>query len=1505
MTAVTPSVPRTFDHGGKNAVVLTTTWQCRGTQATRDMSSSWFVSGTADALDAVRRPAAAAQKSPLGWVRVRDDVDPSELQVVLVPASGANLTSKTSVMLVALTSAGASLSLDAVGRFDPLHQDFQKWYRVWLSATAEFDLAVHTGPFYVFAVPRAAGSDSAEKVFSLGVTLIDALAINALNPTHGSGTSPVWYYYPNFASEPYRPGFAAQKKLGTITLVGTANEAEILLEEEDGTDIADAALVVVRDNNKLDLYQDTSFEDADFCQRLVVDGVNQKDINVSVRSLGLQTSTTVTIISVANPDPVLTTIVGDVVVFPDVDGVDQDGIIRVASFVYDEAQFGGSVTWPGAPTGASIVSVADVHTIKYTATGFADVSLDLGGITITENHRAFTPFAAVDAFDFTVYIPMTDPYVSVTAQPTGTTLTVGTHSNIVVTTETRLRSLSWSFEGVNAADAGPVTYSYQVTPVYSGLTSDFAVDKYADLTAASGDLVTHTGAYTATLTANAFADALGSLPALPESWSANGITHFAVLEVQLKARSVLADAEFTTTVKVAVFKDLQTQDAALVANTTSWESASISFGSFVRGGAVLQPSDYTVTEPSDVDHFRDADFDTAVQPYETPGVGVQTFAVTVEDLAGNTATPSLTFTWWARVAITGVTFRNVVQGTFGNAITGALGAALENGSVIAARVTDVGVVQVIVTVSGGYPGEDIAVTASVSNIEPFHATGTYAYRQEGSSVGVNDAAVTEPTGDSGGASVTLSGRFSVSGLVFAAGVGTYASAVMKFVASCGVSGTDGFYSTDSRENVSLVVFRDLVNPADVRGLQTGTYSTVYNYPASFTVGNTIISLEEYVSGGLALDLEDLSLSLTGTSAYSIDGEGDIVVAEISDDPNAVTITVEVAEGFPGNASVSGSFTIDRYLQDGFVALPDYDVTKAIGLLPQAATSDNDQKLEAVATDDGIKWTVAHVTFLTSTLTASVVYGDGDEEVVPYVTTEVRSSGATANVEILLTADALETSFATETRPLALKLVASGGEQLVEGEWVLTQSGVSRIGTAGETLGPDEVSERLIDLFNGSAFVSLLNGGGVQVQDVSAPLTLINYSSSSSLPTGTLDLYTSDNALFSTYAKSRVFAFSSGDAGILSFGGAAVGQYFVGLVPAESVSGLTTGNLGDRLTDDVVFVGIRGGDRYEFSSFVAERSTVGGAVVLRYYDGTTVRTIDKVQALVAPNTVATAATYKLVVLHVNGTLSLTDLSVTSVDEATSYLTQTGAMTAGQHGSSIIATVPQQPLVQHLQRYIVTVEANPTAEVFAANLLRRYTTNLTYQWPDTFRLDLNLSASGGSIQDDAGGAFLVYSLQARPIRDGPSGQWFIVQQSIDTAASSSDIVSLLQGAWPERDVAIGESGMIVPWSSTYALEYRLMCQNYAAYHDGSKAMVSLGTYAVTSHRSDLCNAQYYDYQVPGSSAVIRSTQCDSGGSPIAVESRYLSWETSVAANETMAPGFTVLSDVSVDPIYFIQD
>jgi hypothetical protein len=1429
-------------------------------------------------------------------VRLQDGITAASLQLVLVPAAGAGSTTKTAVMAAELGSEGATLTLDAVGRFDPLWVAGQRWHRVWLSATDLFAVGAHVGPFYVFAVPRSEdGPDTAEKVFSTGVTLIDALAIHALNPTGGSDTSDVWYFYPNFASEPARPGFAAQKKLGTITLLGSANEAEILLEEEDGTSIADAALVVVRDSNMLDLYQDTSYVGAAFCQRVVEDGVNQKDINVSVRSLGLQTSTTVTIISVANPEPELTTIVapGAVLVRPD------SGVISVASFVYDESDFGGSVTWPGAPGGASIDSVDGVHTIKYTATGYADVSLDLGGITITENHRAFTPFAAVNDIDFTVYSPMTD--VSVTAQPTTPTLNVGTtFPDIVVTTETGLRGLSWSFEGVNAADAGPVTYSYQVTPVDSNFSTAFAVDKYADLTAASGDLGTHTGAHTATLSGDTFDNALGSLPALPESWSADGVTHFAVLQVQVKARSVLTDAEFTSDVYVAVFKDLQTQDAALVANTTSWESASISFGSFVRGGAVLALGDYDVTEPSDVDHFRDADFDTAVKPFETPDVGVQTFAVTVEDLAGNTATPLLTFTWWADVAITEVTFTGVSGPYYGG--SSALATALAEGSANSCRESEVGSVVVTVAVSGGYPGQNIAVRALVSDNVPFNATGTYARRQTGSLVGVNDAAVTEPTGASGGASVTLSGRFSVSGLVFAHGISAYASAVIKFEASCGASGVDDFYSADSQENVSLVVFRDLVNPADVRGLQTGTYSTVYNHPASFTVGSTVISLEEYVSGGLALDLEDLSLSLTGTSAYSIDDEGDIVVAEISEDPDAVTITVRVAEGFPGAASVSGSFTIDRYLVDGLAALPvGYDASKAIGLLPQSATSADVQKLEAVETEDGLKWTVSGVTFLSGTLTAAVVYGDGDEEEVPYVTTEVRSSGATADVDILLTTDALEASFATETRPLALKLGVASGEQLAAGEWVLTEPGVSHLGAEGEYLSPGNATALLLTLFNGSAFVSLFNGGGVQVQDVSAPLTLINYSSSSSLPAGTLDLYTSDSTLFGTYAKSRVFAYSSGDAGILSFGGAAVGQYFVGLVPAVSVSGLSTDNLASRATNDVAFVGIRGGDRYEFSSFVAERSTVGGAVVLRYYDGTTVQTIDKVEALVAPDTVETAATYKLVVLHVNGTLSLTDLSVTSVDEATSYLTQTGAMTAGQDGSSIIATVPKQPLVQHLQRYIVTVEANPTAEVFAANLLRRYTTDLSNQWPDGFRLDLDLSASGGSIQDDAGGAFLVYSLQARATRNDASAGWFIVQQSIDEAVSSSDILTVLQGIWPERDVAIGESGMIVPWSSTYALEYRLMCQNYAAHHDGNKPLVSLGTYAVTDHRNDLCNAQYYDYQVPELPDVHRSTLTDAGGSPVAVASQTLTWDRYVA-NGTMAVGFTVFTDARISPMYF---
>ena len=1459
------------------------------------MSSSWFVSGTADALDAVRRPSEAAQKSPVGWVRVQDDMDPSELQVVLVPASGRDLSSKTSVMGLALASAGATLSLDAVGRHDPLYALGQKWHRVWLSASNSFDVGQHTGPFYVFAVRRDdTGPDYAEKVFDTGITLIDALAINALNPSKGTDESDVWYYYPNYESEDHADGNSAHKKLGTITLVGTANEAEILLEEEDGTRIADAALVVVRENNKLDLYQDTSFPGADFCQRSVEDGVNQKDINVSVRSLGLQTSTTVTIIAVANPEPALTTIAGDVEVRP------ESGVVNVASFRYDVTQFGGSVSWPEAPEGASIDSDGDLHTIQYTASGYAVVTLDLSDITITENYRTFTPFAHAAPIEFTVYIPMTG--VTVTSEPTGTTLTVGIFSDTLVTTEAGLASLSWSFEGVDAANAGAITYSFEVIPVSSNLSSTFAVDKYADLTAASGFLGTYVGEHTATLSGDAFAEALGSLPAFPDAWSTDGVTHFAVLQVQVKAESVLAAVDFTSSVYVVVFKDLATQDTALVANVTDWESASISFGSFVRGGVVLQLSDYDASVVL-VPHFQSADFLTSVQPYESPGVGEQEFLVTVRDSANNIASPTLTFTWWANVAITGVTFTNVSGLGYGG--SSALATALADGSAKACRVSDVGSVVVTVAVSGGYPGQDIVVRASVSNNEPFSASGTYAYRQERSSVGVDDAAVTEPTGASGGASVTLSERFSVSGLYFLAGVGTYASAVIKFEASCGASGVDGFYSADSQENVSLVVFRDLVNPAEVRGLETGTYSTVYNHPASFTVNSTIISINEYLSGGLALDLADLSRSLSGTSAYNIDG-GPIWVAEVSDDPNPVSITVTVSENFPGGASQAGSFTIDRYLQDGFVALPDYDVTKAIGLLPQAATSGDVQKLVAVETVTGITWTVTDVTFLTSTLTAAVVYGDGAEEEVPYVSTAVRASGATADVDILITTDALRTSFATETRPLALKLVTSGGEQAVEGEWVLTEPGVSRIGAAGETLGPDAVTVRLIDLFNGSAFVSLNNGGGVQVQDKSAPLTLINYSSSSSLPDGTLDLYTADSALFSTYGKSRVFAYSSGYAGILSFGGAAVGQYFVGLVAAGDVSGLTAGNLASRATTALAFVGTRGGDHYTFSSFVAERSTVGGGAVLRYYDGTSVQTIDKIDALVAPSTVETAATYKLVVLHVNGTLSLTDLTVSSVDEATSYLTQVGAMTAGQHASSIIGSVPQQPSVQHLQRYIVTVQANPTAEVYAANLLRRYTEDdLDTQWPDAFRLDLDLSGSGGSIQDDAGGAFLVYSLQARPIRYGSGTGWFIVDQSIDEAVSSSDIVSLLQGAWPEREVSRRvEDNMIMPWTSEYALEYRLMCQNYAAYHNGGKAMVSLGSYAVTAHRGNLCNAQYYDYQVPGRTDVVRSTLKDSGGRPIVVvESRSLTWDTYVA-DGPMAPGFTVFSDVSISPMYFVS-
>jgi hypothetical protein len=703
-----------------------------------------------------------------------------------------------------------------------------------------------------------------------------------------------------------------------------------------------------------------------------------------------------------------------------------------------------------------------------------------------------------------------------------------------------------------------------------------------------------------------------------------------------------------------------------------------------------------------------------------------------------------------------------------------------------------------------------------------------------------------------------------------------------------------------------------VTPALVRGQETGTHSTVYNHPASFQVGDRIISFVHFVSGGLAFDTQNLSLSSTGSSAYAV-VDGAVKVATVSSAQEPETIIVTVAERVPDPVSLAGTFTIDRYLVNGLAGLPNYtsgETIGPIGLLPQAATSDNARKLVAVETEDGIKWTVSNVVVSSGTLAqAVVVYGDDDGGQVGYMSTEIHSSGGTADVDILIATAALQASLATETRPLALRLGVTTEEQGVEGEWVLTAPGVSRIGATGETASTGDEAALLVTLFNGTAFVTLYNDdgeGGAQVQDVSSPLTLVNYSTTTTLPDGTLDLYTSSSSLFSTDPTARVLAYNSGSVGILGFTGAAKGQYFVGVVTAADLSGLAVDNLRTRAANAtaVTFVGSSGGTRFTFRSFVAERSTVGGEVVLRFFDGTTVQTIDKVEALVAPEAVETAATYRLVVLHVNGTLSLDDLSVTSVDVATSYLTQTGAMTEGGDASAIIATVPKQASLLPLQRFVVTVQANPTAEVFAADLLRRYTADdLTTQWPDAFRLDLDLEGSGGSIQDDAGGETLVYVLLARPTRNGSSGGWFIVRQSVEDAVSTDDIVEMLQGVWPERDVALAENSMILPWDSTKALEYRLLCQNHAAFRTNNRPLVSLGTYAVGSHRTNLCNAQFYDYQVPGSTDVTRSTLPDSGGAPVIVNSQYRLWN-SVVPDGSLQLGFTPLTGVSASPIYFVD-
>jgi len=339
--------------------------------------------------------------SAIGWVRMAADyVGTKNFVFKAVPNTSA--PEVATVTDVTAASVGeVEVRADRVGLRDPLYLDDGSVRRLWIAVDEEYTLP-ESHKFYVYA--WRSGDANAEQVFN-DIIINDSLSVNGILTNVGNTpTDSTHVYYPNYVSEPKDSAVPYGVLLGTINLFGgNASAYTVLIEEEDGTGIVDAAYSVSSEGG-VKIYQDVTDVGARAAgPAFTGPNAKTKTLQVNISDRGLETWATMHLIALSNP--VFTVEVsGESILNRATLGEDVLlGTFSNQRVVTDAGTFGD------IPANLEIRRVNTADYEVYYVGGEAlprTVTLDLTGVTFTENGRVFYPFSDLEPQTLTLSAPL-------------------------------------------------------------------------------------------------------------------------------------------------------------------------------------------------------------------------------------------------------------------------------------------------------------------------------------------------------------------------------------------------------------------------------------------------------------------------------------------------------------------------------------------------------------------------------------------------------------------------------------------------------------------------------------------------------------------------------------------------------------------------------------------------------------------------------------------------------------------------------------------------------------------------------------------------------------------------------------------------------------------------------------------------------------------------------------------------------------------------------------------
>ena len=1372
----------------------------------------------------ISRPA-EGKSAHIGWVRMAGGVDLSELTFAMVRPKDPSAPDTIAEYLNGAVT-GVGVRADVVGVRDAVWEDGVQTIRLWLTVTSAASLTDIRVPFSVFAY---ANDSSEHGIVFASVVITDSMTLHAYRPAIGEFDEDDFaILYPNHDNLVYA-GDATQLKLASIELTsgsGAATNYDIVIEEIDGSSIPDAAFAVVPEADPLfiDILQYVSGDlGTAFFAGLgsSLTGPHVKSYNVSVSNQVIGDIAPFHIAFLSNPVFVVTP---DASTYHSTNDVDPY-VVTLGTFELDRTA-DETAEFASLPGGLTIVAPVSgtTYTLTQNITSFGSYTVDITGILYVENGRSFTPFSGfTDGFSGIVAQPLDLNDVDypgddrVYVYPTVDAVTVDRGVMVIM--------------GIAFTGGDPGSISMTVTSTDGNapeVTAHLAeggafFDLYTPGPVGGEYDAAHYGNFTYTIT---LTDGGGD-----EQTTTLVVRVLSTPTFVLQPHNQLIIRDIGDAVVVATFVDDRTEQAFvdieddnLPANVTieNDESTTRLLVFTVQSAPSQTSIDMSAYEY--IEHGRTF----------TPFAEAESFSVTI---TSQVSAPTLEFEGEA-------TTHDPTE------------------SITTLNIHESAIASFYMTFSftGGLPGD--VITATLVRDDTYSPdASSYAVRDQSVSLvppaipntaevgAVDDGTFIATFSSSVGTEITLSLSDAIP--VPAAGTTNYVTS--KYVLRL----TGGSLGEDSVNSEAFVVnvFTDLLAPARVLYLAanepdpgvSGDVTTTINFPASAILNSVILQRDQYVAGGIAFAVTDLTIStsIAATNFVVDDTTKNIIVSsQQSDIPDSETIAVAI--GDLGSQQIGETFTLDRYLVDGTISTGYTD--DSVVLIPQTLAIDSDieraedkgkgraflERTEVVEGDTYQVFRLTGITFSVGTFSASIAVG-GVANANFFVDLDAVEDGSGDVLVYVAEGSALFSQASAITLTLH-----TDGEQDVGGEWLVDlNSHTLTLGTTGAT-------QAIVDT------TMTLRQGGVSfsLSSVVNDKTLVNFLNAEASDTDVYqDAYVGPSSIFTDRLATSVFWYDEGnslfDADRIKL---STGVLLVGIFALADEAGVKS-SLADFYalrTSDVVFLDNAG-------------SSLGSLLAIRP-NGTMYSTIGStlsgvVAIAAASNAVTNSNAYVLLVQHVEGTPPITDsllqdLSLMSVNVSSSYLTQTTACHDGT--GDFVSQASGRSADASIFRFALQTVVNTV--VTEANVLVRRSIEEDYQFPDSFLLSLSDTEQLSVMTQ------LTYSLQARAV--GSSDPWIVMKENLVGNLTRDQLVSDVQEtSLPERvpgSMYFFEGLNIVgtqSWAPEDALEYRLMVQNAAA---TGAAMVSLGTYAVTNHRSASCNAQFRDLIVPSDTLAADSEQ-----------------------------------------------